>query len=114
MSELEVAANPVLRRLIAGGTTLTGAEVNVVRRLLVKTAVVNHMAEPNSEKPAPPVGPRDRRTVMDEIPVGWAVMLTVLHRSWRNHTHRGSIALPTKRVVNGVELSGRFRFATAE
>ena len=57
MSELEVVANPILRRLIAGETTLTGAEVDVVRRWLVKTAVVSHMAEPDSEKPAPTVDP---------------------------------------------------------
>lgn len=114
MSELEVAANPVLRRLIAGETTLTGAEVDVVRRWLVKTAVVAHMAEPNSEKPEPTVDPSDRRTVMDQIPVGWVVTLAVLHPSWRNHTHRGSVALPKMRMVDGVEISERFHFATIE
>lgn len=114
MSELEVSANPVLRRLIAGETTLTGAEVDVVRRWLVKTAVVAHMAEPNSEKPEPTVDPSDRRTVMDQIPVGWVVTLAVLHPSWRNHTHRGSVALPKMRMVDGVEISEGFHFATIE
>ncbi|CCQ18112.1 Shikimate kinase [Rhodococcus sp. AW25M09] len=114
MSELEVAANPVLRRLISGEATLTGAEVDVVRRWLVKTAVVDHMAEPNSEKPTPTVDPRDRRTVMDQIPGGWVVTLAVLHSSWRNHTHRGSVALPKVRMVDGVEISERFHFATIE
>jgi hypothetical protein len=114
MSELEVAANPVIRRLIAGKARLTGTEVDVVRRWLVKTAVVSHMAEPHSDMPVPTVDPRDRRAIVGKIPVGWVVTLTVLHPSWRNHTHRGSVSLPKGRVVEGIEISERFHFATIE
>lgn len=114
MSELEVVANPILRRLIAGETTLTGTEVDVVRRWLVKTAVVSHMAEPDSEKPAPTVDPRDRETVIDGVPSGWVVTLATLHSSWRHHTHRGSVVVPKMRVVDGLEISERFHFATIE
>lgn len=114
MSDLEVAANPILRRLIAGERTLTADESCTVLRWLAKTAVVSHFAEPDSDNP-PAVAQPDRTTILEgRIPAGWRFLLGTLDPSWRHHRHRGVVRAPKSRVVHGERITEIYHFASLE
>lgn len=114
MSELEVDANPILRRLIAGERQIDANETDVVRYWLAKTAVVAHFAEPGSDSPQA-VAVADRRRVRDGfVPCGWRVLLGSLDPSWRNHKHRGVVRGPKQRYVDGQLITEIFHCADLE
>lgn len=82
MSELEVRANPVLRRLINGASNLSADEVDTVRLWSAKTATVFQMAAARGHSDVPVVA-ADRRSLRDRVvPEAWFVTLTNLDHSW--------------------------------
>ncbi|WP_411815821.1 hypothetical protein [Gordonia sp. SND2] len=114
MSELEVRANPVLRRLIAGTDHLSADEVDTVRLWGAKTAAVEQMAAARGRDEAP-VAAEDRRSIRDgAVPDAWVITATRLDPTWRHHTHRGYAPLDLQRVVGGRETIERFHFTVLE
>ncbi|MCK0439056.1 hypothetical protein MUG78_06150 [Gordonia alkaliphila] len=114
MSALEVLANPILRRLIAGAATVTADEADIVRLWAAKTAAVIQMAEARASD-SPPIAAADRASLRrGDAPDEWVVTLTRLDPSWRDHTHRGYAPVPLRRVVDDIESIEQYHFTTIE
>lgn len=114
MSDIEVQAKPILRRLIAGAERVEAQEAEVVRLWAAKTAAVTQMAAARRDD-TPPVDPADLASIRQgQVPEAWVVTLTRLDPSWRHHTHRGHAPVPLRREVDGIETIERYHLTTIE